>query len=242
MIVGGATRRGDHLAVGAVDTEHGRAKVQVHARLLVKICLTQRQRLGIPATEVLGQVHPVIGPLALFAEHMDVIPRQGAQLHQSLNAVVTDHTVTHHHQCLAVGCRDLTLHKLSPLAANRYRQSRAKGVPETRAIGRCRAIPRCRAAPRALAAVSGTAARTRSPEGLTHERASRRDPGSALVRTGSAAVPGLRCLGYSACRVTSSKDRALPILFLLGFIKVCKRVWGIDLAGLAVPVRAPRVS
>lgn len=38
------------------------------------------------------------------------------------------------------------------------------------------------------------------------------------------------------------KTMLLPILFLLGFIKVCKRVWGIDLAGLAVPVRAPRVS
>lgn len=50
------------------------------------------------------------------------------------------------------------------------------------------------------------------------------------------------CLGYSARLATSSKDRTLLILLLLGFIKVCKRVWGIDLAGLAVPVRAPRVS
>ena len=108
----------------------------MHTRLLVKIRFTQRQRLGVAAAEVFRQVHPVIGPLAFFAEHMDVIPRQGAQLHQLLNAVVTDHTVTHHYQCLAVGCRDLTLHKLSPLAANRYRQSRARGVPDSRAAGR----------------------------------------------------------------------------------------------------------
>lgn len=62
------------------------------------------------------------------------------------------------------------------------------------------------------------------------------------MRPGSAAVPGLRCLGYFGYLATSSKDRTLPILLLLGFIKVYKRVWGIDLAGLAVPVRAPRIS
>lgn len=38
------------------------------------------------------------------------------------------------------------------------------------------------------------------------------------------------------------KTMLLPILFLLGFIKVCKGVWGIDLTGLTAPLGAPRVS
>ena len=84
---------GDHLTAGAVDFQYRRPQVQGHARRLVQRSVRQRQRLGITASEVFGQMHAVIGTHRLFAEHMQAIVLQRAALDQLRHTMMADHAI-----------------------------------------------------------------------------------------------------------------------------------------------------
>ena len=102
LVISSTALRGDHLPPLTIDFQHRRAQVQLHARLLVQLRRSQRQRLGITTGKILGQVNPVVGPLALLGEHLDIMAIQRPQLDQLLHTMVTDHTVADNHYCPAL--------------------------------------------------------------------------------------------------------------------------------------------
>ncbi len=86
----------------AVDLEHLLAQVGLYAVTAVVVGFAHRQRLGIAAAEVLGQVYAIVGALALLAEHVHVVAGEGVLFDQLFDAVMPDHAVADDDQCLVL--------------------------------------------------------------------------------------------------------------------------------------------
>ncbi|MND44568.1 hypothetical protein D3C80_354080 [compost metagenome] len=91
--------------------------MQVNALLGVQARRRQRQSLGIAATEVFGQVYPVVGALALFTEHPQLEATQGIAFDQLLNAVMANHAVADNDQFFPRGDGHCCIHTRSSLKA-----------------------------------------------------------------------------------------------------------------------------
>ncbi|MCY1418090.1 hypothetical protein D9M71_336370 [compost metagenome] len=113
LVVGVAAAAGDHLLALAVDLHNLLAEVGMHAVTGVVVRCAHGQGLGIPATEVLGQVHAVVGALAFLAEGVDLVPGQRAALDQLLDAVMADHPVADDDQGFALNRGDDGVHGFS---------------------------------------------------------------------------------------------------------------------------------
>ncbi|MNC32133.1 hypothetical protein D3C75_804770 [compost metagenome] len=111
LVVAVAALGGDHFAALTVDFQHRFAEVQVHTVGTVEVLLAQGQGFGTAAAEVLGQVHAVVGALALFAEHMHFEALQGAAADQLFDAMVADHAVADDDQSLSLPAARCCLHK-----------------------------------------------------------------------------------------------------------------------------------
>ena len=83
----------------------------MHAVGVVEIVLAQGQGLGTTAAEVFGQVHAVVGALALFAENLHLEALQGAAADQLFDAMVADHAVADDDQSLSLPAARCCLHK-----------------------------------------------------------------------------------------------------------------------------------
>ncbi|MDT4860290.1 hypothetical protein FQZ97_948420 [compost metagenome] len=101
----------------AVDFQHLYTEVQLHAVARIQIGFAQGQGLGIAAAEVLGQVHAVVGALALFTEHMHLILLECALLDQLLDAMMADHAVADDDQGVALDRSDERVHSRSSVEA-----------------------------------------------------------------------------------------------------------------------------
>ena len=102
---------GNHLAALAIDLQDRFAKVQVHAAGGVEVVLAQGQGFGTATAKVLGQVHSVVGALALLAEHPYLELLQGAAADQLFDTVVADHAVADDDQSLSLPAAHCCLHK-----------------------------------------------------------------------------------------------------------------------------------
>jgi len=133
-VVGLTALAGDDFLVRAVDFKHLHAEVQVNTVGGVIVGVTHRQGFGIAATEVFGQVNPVIGALVFLAIDVDLILTQGAALDQLLDAVVADHTVADDDQCFAFDRGDVCVHELF-LSRSRSRRGQQKSKKKPGADG-----------------------------------------------------------------------------------------------------------
>ncbi len=106
---------GDHFAAFAIDFEHRLAKMQVHGVTVIEAGIAQRQRFGIGAAEILGQVHTVVGALALLAEHPQLQACEGTAFDQLLHAMMAHHTVADHDQAFSRFTLHLHVHGDSSL-------------------------------------------------------------------------------------------------------------------------------
>jgi len=120
LVVGLATGTGNDLLTFAVDTQHLNAQMGVDAVAAVVVGIAHGQRLGVATAEVFGQVHAVIGALALFAEHMQLVAGEGAALDQLFDAVVTDHAVADDDQFFVRERSDGRTHGLSSVELLRH--------------------------------------------------------------------------------------------------------------------------
>ncbi len=78
-----------------IDRLHPTAAAQFNAVLGKKVLANQRELRGLFAGEVLRQVHAIVGRMALFAVHHDVILLMQITRYQLFQKMVADHAVTH---------------------------------------------------------------------------------------------------------------------------------------------------
>ena len=76
--------------------------MDLYAVAAVVIGIAHRQRFGIAAAEVLGQVHAVVSALVFLAEDVHVVAGEGVLFDQLFDAVMPDHAVADNDQCLVL--------------------------------------------------------------------------------------------------------------------------------------------
>src|SRR5690606_29502318 len=130
----------------AIDVQHFDAQMQLHAVVGVPGGIAQRQAVGVASAEVFGKMDPIIGALAFFAEHMNLVALQRATRNQLLDAVMADHAVADDDQIFhaptsfqALSCCESK--KKAPEAVEQLQaplpESCLSGLPWRR----CRALP-----------------------------------------------------------------------------------------------------